>query len=96
MNNIYRVYRAFKQDETTYITEYNRCLLNGIPTIKSKRAEFIPKVAAVLHVVESMFYSITNNREEPISEAITLETLNKSIMLVDMLEEQKRFFSNVS
>ncbi|XP_066925005.1 uncharacterized protein [Clytia hemisphaerica] len=86
---------AFRQDETAYIKEYNRCLLNGIPTSKSKRAEFIPKIAALLHISEKMFQIAAGNVEGPIAEAITLDSLQKAITLVDLLEEQKRFFTNI-
>lgn len=82
--------------ETQFLIELNDDLKNGRPTAKSKKSEFIPKVAAGLHVLEHAFKQLKeNNYIELIPESISLETLERAILYLDSLEEQKDLFMTV-
>ena len=71
--------------------------MNGRPTVKSKKAEFIPKIAVAIHVMEFSFGRLFQNREiDFIPQDIKIQTLKKSILFLEKLEEQKDLFFTIN
>ena len=68
--------------------------MTGQPTVTSKKCELIPKIAVGLHVLESAF-KICKGTSISISEEINQDIIQKAVLFVESLEEQKETFKSV-
>ncbi|XP_057297169.1 uncharacterized protein LOC130626079 isoform X2 [Hydractinia symbiolongicarpus] len=85
--------KLYDNMETQFLTDLNNDLLHGRPTSKSKKPELIPKVAVALHTVEYFYNALFNEVEFTcLPEAISLQTLERAIMYVESIDEQKELF----
>ncbi|XP_057299381.1 uncharacterized protein LOC130630001 [Hydractinia symbiolongicarpus] len=93
---LYFNFICFEQMESDFISDFNNALREGRPTPKSKKSDLVPRIAASIHTLHQVFYSIVNKRPFALTEEITKEILIKTIHFVEIAEEQKEFFSMVS
>lgn len=85
----------YEQSETDYWKLFNDCLLNGRPTPKSKFTDFIPRLAVSLHNIEQSYNFLKSDRENDFyfKEEISINTLNRAIYLLDIMDQQKDTFT---
>jgi len=86
--------RYFVQFETEIINNFNDALLQGTPTVKSKKTDLVPRIAVAIHCLESVFACFHQNSKLNLREDIGLNTVKKAIYFVDFLENQKEIFSS--
>ena len=89
------MYSAFNVMETNFIKDLNESMKQGLPPPKSKKGELVPKVAVSLHILERLFQIVTGRRTV-MDQEISIDTFNKALYFIDIVEQQKEVFSTVS
>jgi len=81
--------KTYNDMKSNFIKDVNECLKEGKPTPKTKKSEFIPKVAVALHVLEHSFQNIVRGEDRALTEEITNDEILRATYLINIIEEQK-------
>ena len=83
--------------ETSFLVNLNDDLLKGRPTTPSKLPDLLPKIAGSLHILEHCYaVAIKKSNFNVIPEEINVDTLRRALIYLEVLEDQKQMFHNVS
>ena len=80
-----------------FISELNESTTEGIPPPKSKRVDLVQRVTVSMHILTHVVsHLIWGRKPRPPPKEISLETLKKSILLLEYAESQKQIIIDVS
>ncbi len=83
--------KVMQSIETEFITELNEAITEGIPSPKSKRTDLVKRLAVSLHVFTHIISDLVEGRKpRSPSKEMTLDTVKKSLLVLDYCESQKQ------
>jgi hypothetical protein len=88
--------KVIQSIETELITELNEAITEGIPSPKSKRTDLVKRLAVSLHVFTHIISDLVEGRKpRSPSKEVTLDTVKKSLLVLDYCESQKQIVIEV-
>ena len=82
--------------ETEFITELNEAITQGVPSPKSKRIDLVKRLVVSLHVLTHVVSDLIEGRKpQSPSKEVTLDTVKKSLLLLEYCESQKQIVIEV-
>ncbi len=88
--------KVIQSIETEFITELNEAITEGIPSPKSKRTDLVKRLAVSLHVFTHIISDLVEGRKpRSPSKEVTLDTVKKSLLVLDYCESQKQIVIEV-
>ena len=88
--------KVIQSIETEFITELNEAITKGIPSPKSKRTDLVKRLAVSLHVFTHIISDLVEGRKpRSPSKEVTLDTVKKSLLVLDYCESQKQIVIEV-
>ena len=88
--------RVIQSIETEFITELNEAVTQGVPSPKSTRTDLVKRLAVSLHVLTQVVSDLIEGRKpRSPSKEVTLDTVKKSLLLLEYCESQKQIVIEV-